>query len=344
MDISSIVNRLVDRCDDVAKELLPAGRMTGQEWHCSGSKSPTGYAIGVVLKGHKRGVCGFFGGPKLGGDLLDLVHEVNGGSKADAVRWAKSYLGITDDERPEQTAEARAKADEARRRREREAEADRIKRHENAANIWIEGKPISGTLAEKYLIARGLSPTKWSKTLRFIPALYNSESKTSWPALVCGVQLVDGSGTSVWRIWLNRDGNDKAPLDTPKMGLGDSKGGAVRLGKAGRVLGVAEGVETSLAVNQLLRSWGSDQVCWAGCSTSGIRGFQPPEGVEHVVVYGDHDIQRRNSQGRLIQPGVDAARELIVSLKDTHKVTIELPPIAMDWLDVLNKVSKPHAD
>jgi hypothetical protein len=332
MELSEITERLNDRVEDLCQRLLPDGERKGAEWYVSGSRSPTGGAIGVVLRGNKRGVVGFFQGSKPGGGLLNLIQEVNGGSFADAVKWAKGYLGISED-MPAPDPEQQRRAEERRRQRRLKEEADKARKHETVAYVWKNSTAIKGTLGEQYLISRGLQMREWPSCLRFMSSLYHAPSKSSWPALVCAVQQANGSGTAIWRIWIKKDGSGKAPVDPAKMGLGEAKGGAVRLGKPARVIGLAEGVETSLACCEIAMF---QMPVWAGLSTSGIQTFEPPEGVEEIHVFADND-RVKVINGRKVIPGMNAALQLQHRLKDSHKVVI-MPPrkYGSDWLDVLN--------
>lgn len=70
-----------------------------------------------------------------------------------------------------------------------------------------------------------------------------------------------------------------------KMGYGPAAGGAVRLGGLAETIGICEGIETGRAINLL----GFRFPIWPCLSTSGIIGFQIPEGVKKVIVFPDSD-------------------------------------------------------
>lgn len=115
----------------------------------------------------------------------------------------------------------------------------------------------------------------------------------------------------------------KAPVEPPRKILpGPSlKGGAVELWPAGRVLGIAEGIETAIAAHMM------HQVpVWASLNTSLMKSWTPPEQVERVIVFGDHD---RNHAGQA------AAYTLAHRLHGRVHVELRFPDEPGDWNDVL---------
>jgi putative DNA primase/helicase len=62
-------------------------------------------------------------------------------------------------------------------------------------------------------------------------------------------------------------------------------GCAVRLMPCeGPVLGIAEGIETALAAHKILQI-----PVWAALNTSLLGAFEPPEGIERLVIAADND-------------------------------------------------------
>ena len=94
-------------------------------------------------------------------------------------------------------------------------------------------QPADGTLVETYLVSRGLHLPP-PPTLRFHAGLKHP-SGGIWPAMVALVTRgADDKPLAIHRTFLARDGAGKAPVDPEKMMLGPCRGGAVRLGRAGR--------------------------------------------------------------------------------------------------------------
>ena len=95
MHAKELSQALAQRAVDVAEYLLPGGKKKGAEWKAGSVSGEAGDSLGVHLTGHKAGVWRDFNAD-VGGDLLDLWRAVRGCSLADAIREAKTYLGIHD--------------------------------------------------------------------------------------------------------------------------------------------------------------------------------------------------------------------------------------------------------
>ena len=109
-----------------------------------------------------------------------------------------------------------------------------------------------------------------------------------FPAVVAGGQGPDGKLCAVQRIYLTADFTRKAGVTNPKMSLGPTAGGSVRLGPAQAEIGIAEGVETGLAAMQL---YGLPVWCTLGASN--LANLVLPDEVLSVVVFGDNgDVGR----------------------------------------------------
>lgn len=250
------------------------------------------------------------------------------------------------------TAEQQAEAERKRAARDREAaardrvEAQRVARKAaTAAEIWASCVPIAGTLAETYLVARGIAvpPMGWPTCLGFAKSLlYELDPALgSHPCLVARVDDVGEAITAVWRIFLSADGLAKAKLSgSSKLGLGPAGGGAVRIGGTGAKIGAAEGIETALA------SWQIENYrfpVWATLGTSGMTGLDLPLCVERLSIYADADLPRRNRDGDMEEkdwtpPGLRAALKLRdkVTAFGVKAVIQELPFVpGRDFADVL---------
>jgi putative DNA primase/helicase len=337
-----IAERLTDAAEDVARELLPAGKRQGNEWHSSASRSPLGYAVAVVTKGAKQGVVLFTGGTsrgKQGGDLLDLASEIYG-SKRSGIEWAKSYLGLSD-ERPELSEAQKAAAERRRKERERADAKAAERKQARALDIWRRAVPISGTPAEVYLRKRGIADNAWPPSLRYAEAIEWELGRTQNPqglwtsgpvasALVGAVQDARRDIVAIWRVFITKEG-DKAALNPCKCGLGPAKGGAVRFGPAQETIGVAEGIETTLALRELL---GDSLPMWATLSTSGMAALELPDGVREVRIFPDSDLEQAGKPA----PGIRAAETLAERLR-ARKVRAIIEPAPQvpktDFLDTL---------
>lgn len=95
-DISEIAGLLAGRAEAVCQWLLPQGKREGREWRAGSICGDAGQSLGVNLSG-KAGVWRDFADNAKGGDLIDLIQAVHGCNKAEAVKEAKEFLGISDD-------------------------------------------------------------------------------------------------------------------------------------------------------------------------------------------------------------------------------------------------------
>lgn len=305
-DLSS---KLRERIASLCATLLPGGRDVGGTWHCGGIDGRKGDSLKVELRGAKQGVWAEFGagGDGVGGDPLDLVRAVKGGTMVQAMEWAQEWLG--DAYRPEAFADRPAAAEKTAPRNGAAA----------AADLWSQARPLEETLGVVYLRSRGITtdPGPW---IRFHPELgywhiRKGRDKPSqigaYPALICGIALwPETTPVAVSRIYLARDGTAKARIADPdapddlldsKKTLGTFKGGAVRLAPMSDTLAIAEGVETALSLLQALRGAGREAAVWACMGTSGVSNLKlPTDRIKRLVIATDADRAGDEAAHRLI--------------------------------------------
>jgi hypothetical protein len=265
---------LMEVGEDLARELFPAGRLDGPHWRVGSLDGEPGQSMAITVRGAKKGLYKDFsaGAGENGGDMLDLVRRARcGGDMAEAVRWAKSWLGISDAPVSQASARRDREAAERRRAAERAAEeAETKKRRARAQAIYLEARPaLRGTPAADYLAGRGVSLAAIGRQpgcLRYHPALYNAERGQRWPALVAAITGPGGEFYGVHRTWLDVRGGGrvvKAPLAQPRKAMGSIMGGCIRLwrglgedgkrrpplsqARAGEDVVLVEGVEDGLS-------------------------------------------------------------------------------------------------
>ncbi len=142
-----------------------------------------------------------------------------------------------------------------------------------------------------------------------------------YPAVIAPIVGPDGALQSATRIY----DAEVSPRKKMLPAVGTIKGGAVRLHEPHNgEIGIAEGVETSLAARQMF-----GLPIWSVLSADGIKSFSPPEGVRTLTIFADHDA---NFVG---QSAAYATAQRLS--REGVRVTVRVPPIAdTDWLDVLN--------
>lgn len=283
------------------------------------------------------------------GDHFRFITACEGKTFMQAVEEVASMAGIRingiEGETPEQirAREERAARVEAKRRRDQQAEErERQKLVESAGALWKASLPFAGTLAQDYLRSRGIDID--DPNLRFHPSLncrINGDLIGQFPALLARVQGADGRGTSIWRIYLNKTGGALIGPDGKKvkLGVGPARGGAVRLGgEDAEEIGIGEGIESSASA----RVMDSRLPVWAGLSTSGIIGFDPPPHVRFVRIFPDGDLAKRRDGKDNTPSGMYAAWKLHNRLESEGRVRSEIvePPHNADWNDVLQSLRR----
>lgn len=161
------------------------------------------------------------------------------------------------------------------------------KKARQAEACWAETKPITGTPAEAYLQARGI--TIHPGDVRFHPECWHGPTAKRLPAMVGRIRGGDGFG--IHRTYLHPEGR-KADVRPAKMMLGGAKGGAVRVREAFGPLLVGEGIESVLSAISALPDVGS---AWAALSTSGLMSVTLPRKPGELIVAVDGDDAGRKA-------------------------------------------------
>lgn len=290
-------------------------------------------------------------GAEGGADAISLAMHVGGLSFMEACESLSGEPPPRGEAKPLSEAE---RATRERQRAEREKQqaardaavrARRAKRVVTAGSIWGECAPIAGTLAERYLIGRGIPvpPLGWPDVLGYHSSVVHEllDGFPAMPALIARVDNVVGEATAIWRIFLDRKTGQKIGQEPAKVGMGAAAGGAVRVAGAAPRISVAEGLETALAAWTLV---GYSRPVWATLSTSGMIGFEPPMEVERVSIFPDGDQPMKRQGERWVPvdvpPGRAAALSLYTRLTEMGiACSIEPEPgPGRDYLDVLANV------
>ena len=171
------------------------------------------------------------------------------------------------------------------------------------ARIKADCEPLAGTRGETYLAGRGLKDPA-SPDLLFHPDLTDFETRRGYFGIVATIRNGAGEPTGgIHRTFLTDDGTGKAPPGR-KM-LGPVAGGSVRLWPIlDGSLGIAEGIETALAVMQIFPGVS----CWAALSADNISRWEWPRGVEEVTIFRDAGEPGEKAAatlaGRLVAAGI----------------------------------------
>jgi putative DNA primase/helicase len=191
--------------------------------------------------------------------------------------------------------------------------------------LWQASLPVrTGDHVDQWMRRRGIALPAYPTCLRTcMRARHSGPPVTFRPAMLAKVSAADGKAATIHRTFLTADGQ-KAAVDKARMFCQGKvpPGSAVRLAPAAKVMGVAEGVETSLAAAQLFQT-----PTWAALSDRGVETFEPPADVDRLVIFGDNDA---NGAGQR------AAYALAARIAQRVKVEIKIPEATgTDWNDVL---------
>lgn len=299
-------------------------------------------------------------------DGFALLQQANSWSFITALVQVARHLGFrVDDEgflipdgETGKITQPRISQEELRRRQAAEEERQRKRETEDAAlregllTRWNEAVPLTEPASKPlwlYLAGRGLSGHQVAQNpaVRFHPALpyYTAEKEHlgDYPAMLCLMLDEHHRPATLHRTYLTAGGK-KLPVDNPKKLASfpsdrNLAGGGIPLFVPGRVLGVAEGVETALAANR-----GSGMAVWSTYSANLMAKFTPPKGVEQLVIWADRDRS---------EAGITAAKELksrMWELGIPAKIllpTLDIPEGAkgVDWNDVWAQLGRdgfPH--
>ena len=249
-----------------------------------------------------------------GGKLLTHCHA---GCSPEAVWGALQDRGLVENAPHVPTSRKNSRSS---RRRASVAACDTRDRGRSALEIWRAARPAARSTVEAYLRHRGIT-LPIPPTLRYHPGARYERSGLCLPCMVAAVQGPDRKVTAIHRTYIRDDGRGKAGVATPKMALGPIGDGAVRLGPAGSVLGLGEGIESALSATQLF-----DLSVWASLSASRLdRLWLPPESLE-IHLFADNGTAGHEAAERAVKAYQGQGR----------RVVVRFPPERFgDWNDAL---------
>ena len=182
--------------------------------------------------------------------------------------------------------------------------------------LFKDSKPVKeGDLVDQYLKRRGLESLP--NGLRITHKCWEPETKKHQAAMLAVFHLPNSEAVTMHRTYLDPVTAQKLKIESPKKIMPPLKkmtGGAVRLYPHEGVIGIAEGIETAIAVHDVV-----GVPCWAALSAILLAGFEPPKGVRRVQVYGDNDANFTGQKAAYI-----LGNRLAIS---GLEVTVEIPTV-----------------
>lgn len=252
---------------------------------------------------------------------------------------------MSDEQRQALQARRDKAAKEAEQRKLEEEETRELKADEAAAIFAHETVPMAGTLAEAYLIGRGIPvpPCGWSDDTRFCPALiYKLErGNPKYPALVSGLRDLTGGVVAIQGVFLNPKTAKKIDREESKLTYGAAHGAAVQLGAGGPIGNPCEGVETGYAIRWII---GHAEPVFCTLGTSGLKNFEPPLEIRALRGWSDGDKPIQKKNGVWVPRDVPAGRDAMNGLRvrmvpaGIEWLKTEEPPPGRDWLDIWNTI------
>lgn len=302
-DASDLAIRLGRQAEAVCRYYLSSGNRAGRYWVVGDVRNTPGRSMFVRLTGPEtgKGAAGKFTDAATGehGDLLDVIRESCGlVDFKDVAEEARRFLSLPHPE-PDET------------RRNGNVHPTASGSPEASRRLFAMSQPIIGTVAETYLRKRGITALHGTGSLRFHPRCYYRPDEHSptetWPAIVAAVTDLAGRQTGAHRTWLNPDGLDKAPVETPRRAMGDLLGHAVRFGITGEVLAAGEGIETVLSPRMVL----PHMPMLAALSAAHLAAILFPTSLRRLYVLRDRDpagdVARDSLIARAESVGIEAA-------------------------------------
>ena len=286
-DASELARRLARDAEAVCRHYLSKGRRQGRYWMVGDVRNTPGRSMFVRLSGPDSGpgAAGRWTDAASAehGDLLDVIRESCGFVEfRDVIDEARRFLSLPRAEPPAapRPPAARGSAEAARR-------------------LWAIAKPLAGTLAEAYLLSRGIEDLRGCEALRFHPRCWyrgddddsRDQARNAWPALISAVTALDGTITGVHRTWLDPASACKAPVSTPRRAMGLLLGNAVRFGRAVDVMIAGEGLETILSLRQVMPSMPAA----AALSANHLAALELPAGLRRLYLARDDDAAGRRA-------------------------------------------------
>ncbi|HET6377013.1 MAG TPA: phage/plasmid primase, P4 family [Methylocella sp.] len=315
-DLDEIIRRLRDSAPIWVPQHFPNGRREGDEWRLANIKGDTPRKNGscvIALKGQRAGDW-YDHDTGQGGDPLSALEEKTLLTGRDLFAYAAALAGWS------HASSSRSASPQPRAKKTKRCSPEDTFREMDF--ILKAACAIRGTHAAEYLAARGLSSPR-SDDLLFHPDLTHWQARSGFPGMVAIVRDVQGERIGLHRTFLDPEKPAKAGVSPARKTLGSVGGGCVRLAEPrDGLLGIAEGIETALAVMTAC----PDIPVWATISATGMKNAALPPDIARVVILADHD-----------NAGLKAAEEAAMKLAcEGRKVFVAAPPNkGDDFNDVL---------
>lgn len=196
----------------------------------------------------------------------------------------------------------------------------RISRVWNGCESIADGDPV-----QAYLRSRNLPRSNALRINKSVSYYEGGQKLGNFPCMVAPVVNSKRQLVTLHLTHLTPEGA-KADVSAVKKILPtmrELQGSAIRLTPIYERIGIAEGIETALAVMKIYQI-----PCWAAINAEMMERFVAPDGVEFVTVFADNDANYR---------GQAAAYRLAFNLMEKQKkiAVVEVPERLGDYADIL---------
>jgi hypothetical protein len=313
--IDELKAMLIARLADLVGDFVPDAKRKGAYWIGRNPWRADRHAgsFAVFAEGRaKGGFTDYATGDK--GDVIDLIAFAKCGAvsapptraeRAEAIRWAKSFLGLATARR-EEFEKKRAVALDAQRAAERNHEEARRRKRKQAFDLWLCGRDWRDTPVEAYLRARAIDVDALENLddfVRFHPSVAHFYQRGVHAPCMLAAFRRGALFAGLHLTWLAEDGRGKHPglaKGEQKLTLGAPLvGAALRLtkGASGLTLEQAEaqgladtlvageGIETALSCAAAR----PDLRVWAAGSLSLLGSLPASSAVSDYLLVRDND-------------------------------------------------------
>jgi len=236
-----------------------------------------------------------------GGDGISLIAHVNGWTYGEAIKqvFEGGNLSVREIVKTAPVV--------------REPEISPKVKREKLSKAWSESRPVTeGDPAWNYLHTRVMELVEIpaSTVIRLHPGMKywamdeknRLVDKGTFPVMLA-LFTKGGKAITIHRTYLKPDGSAKADVDDPKKamsGIEKMTGGAIELYPfSGGELGVAEGIEKSIAIHTAYLDINQYLPVWSTYSADVMKGFVLPPGVTKLHIFGDPDPKGKISSNTL---------------------------------------------
>ncbi|MBA3813979.1 MAG: AAA family ATPase [Alphaproteobacteria bacterium] len=264
---------------------------------------------------------------EMAGGPLHMLMKLKGLEFKEALEYGASWAGLDRTDLNHQVAQPLAPTVQTLKKEAGGLNEEEKARIDRAQALWDKGRPIQGTLAERYLREHRKIEGVLSDDLRYLPFFTDPNSKYSFPCLMAAARSPEGDVTAVQLTFLNAHTALKADIPVAKRSFGVLKGSAVAIQDVpvSNVLFLAEGVETALS----LRSAGIQGTIKATLGLSNIKRIVPESLNTQIIICADHDAPD--------SPAAQSLEKSVLALQERGLAVTVIKPdkLGEDFNDVL---------